>query len=62
MAVLLFYRSCLLMTEARYPHGDNKDRHADNTELSELIAAQEVQEGQFRKRYKPWISIRSARR
>lgn len=33
------------MTEARDPHSDNKDRHANNTKLSELIAPQEAEEG-----------------
>lgn len=38
------------MTEASDPHSGNKESHADNTELSELIATQEAQEGQLRKR------------
>jgi hypothetical protein len=40
------------MTEASDPHSDNKDSHADNTKLSELITTQEAQEGELRKRDK----------
>jgi hypothetical protein len=56
LAVPPFLRRFLLMTEASDPHSDNKDSHADNTKLSELITTQEAQEGELRKRDKSLTS------